>query len=100
MPASLQARITRTAISPRLAIRTFFSGVVSGTATEYRPSSARQTGLERDVHGRQCLADRAPGLGLLRRLLEAGLVEAVDLALDGQLDPGDLEAALGVGAER
>ena len=30
MPASLQARITRTAISPRLAIRTFWSGLTSG----------------------------------------------------------------------
>src|SRR3954471_14485403 len=33
MPASLHARITRTAISPRLAIRTFCSGFFSGTWT-------------------------------------------------------------------
>ena len=36
IPLSLQARITRTAISPRLAIRTFWSGVVSGTPADYR----------------------------------------------------------------
>ena len=33
MPASLHARITRTAISPRLAIRTFCSGLTSGLPT-------------------------------------------------------------------
>ena len=32
MPASLQARITRTAISPRFAIRTFCNGFTSGKA--------------------------------------------------------------------
>src|SRR5699024_3705244 len=32
IPASRHARITRTAISPRFAIRTLDSGVVSGTA--------------------------------------------------------------------
>ena len=31
MPASLHARMTRTAISPRLAIRTFCNGLTSGT---------------------------------------------------------------------
>src|SRR6476659_3568424 len=91
MPASRQARITRTAISPRLAIRTFFSGVVSGTAPQYRPGSAGQTGLQRDLHAGQGLAHGAPCLGLLRGLLERRLVDAVDLALDRELDPREHE---------
>src|SRR5690349_9984988 len=87
MPASLQARITRTAISPRLAIRTFFSGVVSGTASGYRPRSAGQAGLQGDLHTGQGLAHGAPRLGLLRGLLERRLVDALDLALDRELEP-------------
>ena len=37
MPASWQARATRTAISPRLAISTFCRGLISGTEADYRP---------------------------------------------------------------
>src|SRR6188472_1042053 len=99
MPASRQARTTRTAISPRLAIRTFFSGVVSGTAPQYRPGSAGQAGLQGDLDTGQSLADRAAGLGLFGGLLEGRIVDPVDLALDAERDTRDLEPAFRVLSE-
>ena len=56
-------------------------------------SAHGQRGVQGDVDAGQRLAHRAAGLGLLGGLLEAGGVEALDLAADGQLDAGDLEAA-------
>src|SRR3954451_21897135 len=44
MPASLHARMTRTAISPRLAMSTFCNGVVGGTSAGYRPAAPAPCG--------------------------------------------------------
>src|SRR5689334_4969945 len=76
IPASLQARMTRTAISPRLAIRTFCRGLipaaVSGTRAPYRSAFGRRRGSGDGVaggHGTRGDADgdRGAAVALLRR---------------------------------
>ena len=57
-----------------------------------------QAGVQGDRRAGQGLADGAAVLRRLRRLLEAGRVEALDLAAHDELDVGDTEAAGGVGA--
>src|SRR4051812_10576866 len=70
MPASLQARITRTAISPRLAIRTFCKGVGSGTSAGYRPAQPPERGDRltgpRSALDLQC--GRGPSVGVVENL--------------------------------
>jgi hypothetical protein len=55
---------------------------VPGQAQTAGGQPLRQRGVERDVDAGQRLADRAADLGGLRGLLEAGGVQALDLADD------------------
>src|SRR5712691_12603833 len=69
-----------------------------------RAPSAAWSGIERcvqgDVDAGQRLAHRAAFLGPLGSGREAGRVQAVDLAADGELDAGEPEPAGWVRAER
>src|ERR1700761_9692904 len=55
--------------------------------------SVLQGGVQGDVDAGEGLADRAAGLGRVGRFGELAVVQAVDLATDGELDPGQLETA-------
>ena len=57
-------------------------------------------GVQRDVHAGERLADRAAFLRRLCGLGELLRVQAVHLAADGELDPGELEAARRVRPQR
>ena len=65
-----------------------------------RCGSALEGRVERDLDTGQGLGDRAGRLGLVGRREERGLVDARDLADDGEVDAGQLEPAGRVGAER
>src|SRR3954454_8375803 len=56
-----------------------------------RSESTGEAGGQRDLDAGEGLGDGAPFLGLLRVLLEGGLVEARHLGLVVELDAGDLE---------
>src|SRR5688500_13117647 len=53
-----------------------------------------QLGFDVDLHAGQRLRDRAPGLRILDRLLECGLVDTRDRCAHGELHRGDAEARI------
>src|ERR1700761_1696259 len=70
------------------------------SAVDQGRGSVLQGGVQGDVDAGQGLADRAAGLGRVGRLGELAIVQAVDLATDGELDAGQLEPTGRVRAER
>ena len=69
-------------------------------AAVLQEESGFELGVESDLDSGECLADGAGGLRVLCCFEELGRVDAGDLATDGEVDAGDLQAAIGVGAER
>jgi NTE family protein len=65
-----------------------------------RAALVLERGVEGDVDPGERLADRAASLGVLRHLGELGIVQALDLTANGELDAGQPEPARRIGSER
>src|SRR3954469_21972220 len=82
MPASLQARTTRTAISPRLAIRTFCRGFPSGKAHSWSGVGLRRTLSPGPRPATAWLHGRMDALEELRAALPGDVVVTAEAAVE------------------